>query len=132
MTKKQQRFVDNFATSANASEAARRAGYSQKNADVVSDRLMKNPAIREAVAATREVLAEKAETSALTIMRELEQMQLSALADGQYTAAIRAAELRGKHIGMFIERKEITGKDGAPVMPAIVMFDAVADDTSDS
>jgi len=106
MTKKQQRFVDNFATSANASEAARRAGYSQKNADVVSDRLMKNPAIREAVAATREVLAEKAETSALTIMRELEQMQLSALADGQYTAAIRAAELRGKHIGMFVERSK--------------------------
>lgn len=48
---KQQRFVVEYLKSGNASEAARQAGYSVKNADVVGPRLLGTVGIREAIAA---------------------------------------------------------------------------------
>lgn len=35
---------------------------------------------------------------------------------------VKALELLGKHLGMFVERKELTGKDGAPLMPPVFNF----------
>ena len=45
MTERQKRFVDAYIKTGNASEAARLAGYSRKNADVDSAKLLVNPSI---------------------------------------------------------------------------------------
>ena len=45
MTERQKRFVDAYIQTGNASEAARLAGYSKKNADVDSAKLLVNPSI---------------------------------------------------------------------------------------
>ena len=42
LTEKQKRFVDFYIKTANASEAARLAGYSEKNSDVTGARLLVN------------------------------------------------------------------------------------------
>ena len=49
MTEKQSRFVDEFIATANASEAARRAGYSPKTAGVIGDENLKKPEISAAI-----------------------------------------------------------------------------------
>lgn len=53
LTPRQQRFVDEFVLCGNASEAARRAGYSEKTAGAIATENMQKPAIQEAVQAAR-------------------------------------------------------------------------------
>lgn len=50
LTERQKRFVDEYIKTGNASEAARRAGYSGKNADVDGAKLLVNPSISQEVA----------------------------------------------------------------------------------
>ena len=45
LTERQKRFVDEYIKCGNASEAARLAGYSKKNADVDSAKLLVNPGV---------------------------------------------------------------------------------------
>ena len=45
MTERQRRFIPLYVKLGNASEAARQAGYKEKNADCISNRLMKKPEI---------------------------------------------------------------------------------------
>ena len=49
LTLKQQRFVDEYVVCGNASEAARRAGYSAKTAGVCGQENLKKPIIQEAI-----------------------------------------------------------------------------------
>ena len=64
LTPKQRRFALAYAECFNASEAARRAGYSVRNADVVGGRLLRNVAIRAFV---DETLREAERATGLTI-----------------------------------------------------------------
>ena len=50
LSNKQLRFVDEYLVDLNATQAARRAGYSQRTAKSSGSRLLKNPAIAHAVA----------------------------------------------------------------------------------
>lgn len=49
LTKKAQAFVEAYLTTFNASEAARRAGYSERSAGAIGHELLKKPEIRAAV-----------------------------------------------------------------------------------
>ena len=41
------------------------------------------------------------------VLRDLEDARCEAMLAGQWGPAIRASELQGKHIAMFVERREI-------------------------
>lgn len=113
LTARQKRFIDAY--NGNATEAAKTAGYSEKNADKIGGQLMKNPRI---VAAIR---ARENERNAEAIAtREERQRFFTAIMrdEGQPTRErLRATELLGKSEGDFVERQEVTGKDGAPLLP---------------
>ena len=49
MTKKQQLFIQHYLCSLNATEAAKRAGYSAKTAYSIGAELLKNPEIQKAI-----------------------------------------------------------------------------------
>lgn len=57
LTEKQRRFVDYYIQTANASEAARRAGYSAKTAFRIGQENMQKPAIKSAIEAGLKKLA---------------------------------------------------------------------------
>ena len=130
LSTKQKRFIEVF--NGNATEAAKTAGYSEKNADKIGGQLMKNPRI---VAAIR---ARENERNAEAIAtREERQRFFTAIMrdEGQPTRErLRATELLGKSEGDFVERQEVTGKDGAPLMPGepleinIQLVDCFTDD----
>ena len=56
LTERQKRFVDFYIKTGNASEAARLAGYSEKNADVDGSKLLVNPSISREIAKRLEEL----------------------------------------------------------------------------
>lgn len=51
LTVKQRRFVDAYIATVNAAEAARRAGYKLRNADVIGFENLRNPTIRKVLRA---------------------------------------------------------------------------------
>lgn len=113
LSTKQRRFIDAF--NGNAAEAARAAGYSEKNADKIGAQLLKNPRV---VSAIRE--RENGRSAAAIATREERQRLFTNVMrdEGQTTRdRLRACELLGKSEGDFVERQEITGADGRPLVP---------------
>lgn len=100
---KQMRFVKEYAHLGNGSEAARRAGYKPgpRIGQIAVENLRK-PAV---VAALKQELAKiEAEVTPQRIQRRLDEIGRAAQEAGQYGPAIRAEELLGKSIGMWIEQ----------------------------
>lgn len=64
LTPKQQRFVAEYCTDLNATQAAIRAGYARKHADVQGPRLLRNARIAAAVAVKTSHQLEKADVTA--------------------------------------------------------------------
>lgn len=111
LTARQKRFVDAY--EGNATAAARAAGF--KNPNVYADDLMKNPRV---IAAIQE--REKERRSKIIATRDERLRRLTEIMrdDTQKTTdRLRAIEIMCRAEGDFIERQELTGKDGVPLLP---------------
>jgi phage terminase small subunit len=99
---KQQRFVQEYAHLGNAADAARKAGYKPKAAKEMGYENLTKPHVKAAVG--REMARSGAEFTPDRIRRRLDTISHNAEAAGQFGPAVRAEELIGKSIGMFIDR----------------------------
>jgi phage terminase small subunit len=106
LSPKRQRFVAEYLKDMNATQAAIRAGYSEKTARSIGSELLTIPDVAAAVAAGRERIAGRLELSAEKVLRDLEDVRERAMRAEQFAPAVRAIELCGKHLGMFVERTE--------------------------
>ncbi len=79
MTPKQKVFVDEYLVALNASEAARRAGYSSKSAHVMGCQLMKEPEIARAIREAMEARSLRTRVDADRIVLELARVAFSDL-----------------------------------------------------
>lgn len=86
MTERQKKFVDEYLVTGNASEAARRAGYSKRTAGSQGERMLKNVEIRAKVDAR---LKEMESERTLTLQESLE--HLAAVVRGQVTEVVTTA-----------------------------------------
>lgn len=125
MTPKQQRFVSEYLLDLNATQAAIRSGYSPRTAYRTGADNLKKPQIAAAVAAAQAERSERTEvTQDWVIGRLVENVERSMRiepvldAEGEETGEFRyagsvankALELLGKHLGMFVERVDITSR----------------------
>jgi phage terminase small subunit len=109
LTMKQAVFVEQFLLDSNASAAARRAGYSVKNAGRIAGELMEKTHIAAAVA---EAQAKRSVRTGITVdevLRNIIRIGRQAEAEGKYGEALRAQELLGRHLAMFTDRVETPG-----------------------
>lgn len=122
LTQKQQRFVDEYIISGNATQAAIKAGYSRKYANTNVTKLLQNTTIKI------ELEKRNAEIKSQKTMDMQEVMErLAAIARGETVEQqvtnkgtvvevepktsdqIRAMELIGKRYGAWTDKKEVTG-----------------------
>jgi len=104
---KRERFVGEYLVDLNAAAAARRAGYSQRTARAIGHELLTKPDIQAALTQAQQGRAERMELTADGVVADLQRLGLAAEGKGFYSAAIRAVELQGKHLGMFVERQQV-------------------------
>ena len=71
LTAKQARFVEEYMIDLNATQAAIRAGYSEKGAEVQGHRLLRNAKVAAAVADAKASRSERTEITADMVLREL-------------------------------------------------------------
>lgn len=116
LTELEANFVDEMvrgmASGITQTEAVRRAGYRNKRPHKVAHELMQKPHIIQAI--ENKVLGKSVapEVTAAYVLRKLVRNVEEAEERGQINAAIRGLEIIGKHLGMFKEQVELTGKDG--------------------
>lgn len=178
LTDKQHRFVAEYLVDLNATQAAIRAGYSEKTARQVGSENLSKPDIADAIAIAQQERAERTGVTADMVIRELARIGFSDLRkvlssggslidpqewDDDTAAAIASVEVvtlsgergrdeegnkiverthklkvwdknsalekLGKHLGMFVDRHEHTGKDGAPLPPQVIQIVAATNNS---
>lgn len=100
MTEKQEKFLTEYLKDFNGSAAARRMGYAPGSAKTTAYRLLRDPQIREALA------AQLCKPSGSRVIAELQAVAFSEGSDESGAAVkmaskLKALELLGKHLGLF-------------------------------
>lgn len=107
LTDKQKLFVDEYLIDLNATQAAIRAGYSEKTAKDIACENLAKPNIADAIAKAQQERSSRTLISADEVIKGLKE---EALGTGEGTtpaSRVSAWGLLGKHLGMFVDRKVI-------------------------
>jgi phage terminase small subunit len=113
LTPQQRAFCEYYAANGNATEAARQAGYNSPVRQ--AGNLMNDTRIALYIA---ELATKESKVRIATAQERHEwwtRVMLGLEGDADMKDRLKASELLGKSQGDFIERKEISGKDGAPL-----------------
>lgn len=144
LTDKQAAFVREYLVDLNATQAAIRAGYSERTASRIGPQLLGKTWVREAIEKAQAKRARRVEVTQDYVLSNLVEvvertMQRAPVLDrkGEQVTdeegravwtfdakgANRALELLGKHLGIFMDKvkAEVSGPDGGPVASEIVV-----------
>ena len=115
LTNKQQMFVKEYLIDLNATQAAIRAGYSEKTAGQTAHEYLKKPEIAAEIQSAMDTRAEIVGINAQDVLESIKHIRSMTMADCKYSDALKANELLGKHLKLFTDKTEITGANGAPI-----------------
>jgi phage terminase small subunit len=115
LSEQQKRFCEEFLVDLNATQAVIRAGYQTKYPNRVAYQLMENPAIRIAIDGLRAERSKGTDVTKDFVLRGIQKAIKLAEENNNLNALLRGYELLAKHLGMFIERTEISGPDGEAI-----------------
>ena len=123
LTDKQTAFVREYLVDLNATQAAIRAGYSERTASRIGPQLLGKTCVREAIEKAQAKRARRVEVKAEDVLRGVIEVTTQARDSGDLKTALKGYELQGKHLGMWTERvkQEVSGPDGGPVASEIVV-----------
>ena len=123
VTKKQQLFIEEYLIDLNATQAAIRAGYSKKTAYRTGADNLKKPQVQAAIKKALAERSERTQISADYVLQSLKEVADTCRAIDEDTGKLRdasganrALELIGKHLKLFTNKTEITGKDNEPLV----------------
>ncbi len=115
MTPKQERFVAEYLVDLNATQAAIRAGYSEKTAYSIGQENLKKPEVAEAVIAAQTERSERTEITQDYVLTSIMETMEQRKGTGEHSnpnAVLKGAELLGRHLAMFTDKQTHTHHDG--------------------
>ena len=110
LTPKQEKFAQNVAKGMKKKEAAKNAGYSEKNASRAGTMLTSdaNPIVKDRIHQLQTKAATKAELTLGNHLVDLKEIRDGAMRNGAWSAAVTAEVARGKAAGLYVNRSELT------------------------
>lgn len=118
LTPKQQRFVEEYLIDLNATQAAIRAGYSEKTAAVIGAENLIKPNIQKAIEEAKKQISKRTELTVDMVVNGLLKEAQDYAEGSTQSARVSAWAHLGKHLGMFTEKVQHSGPDGGPVQVA--------------
>lgn len=130
LTIKQAKFVKEYLETGNGTQSAIKAGYSENCAQEIASENLTKPIIRQTIEEVQAKLGINPEY-VLKNFKEIadfnKQKRVKARQVGGETfheeemidaqASLRANEMLGKHLSLFVDKVEVTGKDGKDLIP---------------
>ena len=114
LTPKQEAFCREYLVDLNGTQAAIRAGYSEKTAQEQSSRLLSNVMVKEFIQKAMDKRAETTLITAENVLNDILETRKAAADEGKHSDRLRANELLGKHLKLFTDKSEVTGPNGGP------------------
>lgn len=134
LTAKQENFCLAYLETGNASEAYRRAYSAQKmKPETVNNKahsLLKKGEIGARLDELRAPVRNRAQLTLESHLQRLAELSAKAEEDKQFSAAITAETNRGKAAGLYTEKHEFAGPNGAPLIPSMIVLCAPGHDAS--
>lgn len=109
LTPKQKNFADEYCAEQNATKAAIRAGYSEKTARSIGQRLLTKVDIKKYIDEKLERLSRKTDITAEWVINELKKNHQLAQQNNEINASNKALELLGKHLQLFTDKMQLQG-----------------------
>ncbi len=106
LTPKQERFVEEYLIDLNATQAAIRAGYSEKTAKEIGSENLTKPNIAKAIQEAQESLSNKTQLTVDMIVNGLLKEAQDYAEGSTQSARVSAWAHLGKHLGMFKDKLE--------------------------
>lgn len=111
LTDRQTRFCEEYLIDLNATQAAIRAGYSEKTANEQGARLLANVSVQEKIAELKAERSKRTEITQDSVIQELAAVARAEVKGVRAVDKLKALELLGKHLGMFVERYEVNAAE---------------------
>jgi phage terminase small subunit len=108
-------FAKEYLVDLSAKYAAIRAGYSEKTAHQIGHALMKQPHVQATIQAEMDKRSEVTDLTAERVIRDIDRVRQKAENEGNYNAALKASELLGKHLQLFVEKLEVKHSGGVKI-----------------
>ena len=118
MTPRSSDFVDEYLVDLNATQAAIRAGYSEKTAYSIGQRLLKNVEVQKMIANRMEERSKRTEITQDRVLTDIELIKQDAMRKASdkngneaminHTSALKACELQGRHLQMWNDKVALT------------------------
>lgn len=118
LTAKQKRFCEEYLIDLNATQAAIRAGYREKNARSQACENLTKPDIQQYMQELIRSRSERTGTSADDVIEELRRVAFAGDVEISGREKLKALELLGKHLGMFTGLPEIASSPDYHGIPA--------------
>ncbi len=121
LTPKQERFVQEYLVDLNATAAAKRAGYSEKNAGKIGPELLGKTRISAAIQEAIQRRSQRTEVTQDYVIGKLKAIADKTASDApdselKYSSQIKAIELLGKHLGAWEPQdKQQTAVEDDPI-----------------
>ena len=125
ITAKQQRFVDEYLIDLNATQAAKRAGYSAKTAMQQGWQLLDKTLVAAAISEAQAVRSEKTGITQEYVLEVIRDTTERCRVDGEEfnaTGVFKGAELLGRHLAMFTDKTENNHKLTINVLDKVGAF----------
>ena len=106
---KRARFVAEYLIDRNATQAAIRAGYSEKTATMQGSRLLRYDNVQAAVERGEAEIAASLAITVEGVAAQLDEDRALALANNQAGAAVSASMGKAKLAGLLVDRQDVTG-----------------------
>lgn len=111
LTPRQQRFCEYYPWASSGTEAAKQAGYAEKDARQQASRLMTYDYIMEEITRQREIGAERAKITPEEVINRIKRDIDGARKDGNWTSVMKGNDMLGRRLGMWKDSLEIKPPD---------------------
>ena len=101
MTSKEKKFCDEYLIDLNGTQAAIRAGYSEKTAGVIAFENLKKPYIQEFINNRQKVLQELIEVDQVWVLQQFKENHEAAKLKNKVSDSNKSLENIAKHLGFF-------------------------------
>jgi phage terminase small subunit len=115
LTHRQRRFVEEYLVDFNGAAAVDRAGYNTKYPARLAHEMLAHPGIKAAIDQITLERADEAIIKPEYVINKITRTIEKAEVDNNHSAVLRGCEILARALGMFVERREISGPNGDAV-----------------
>lgn len=116
LTAKQARFCDEYLTDCNGTQAAIRAGYAATRAAETAHDLLRHVGVAARLVALQNERSARTRITAENVLEALWREANAGDLAQPSGARVSALEKVGKHLGLFVDRLEVAGAGGRPLV----------------